>query len=151
MSNEPSQQTQPTPQQKSNPAGKGCAGCLSVIILLALIGWIADMAGCDSQQDTAQKEVLKALGPDNAIAKRIQSLSRDNAYQVGVTDGANDSMKMSVAGAWDRYDYRSKLQELRDAKSAFFDLLATQNQFDAVVLQRYRQGWDYGASTLSIH
>jgi len=154
MSNEPTPPTPPPPQQQQpqSKAGKGCAGCLGVIVLLALTGWIGDMAGChsDSEQETAQKQLLKEMGPDNAIAKRIYSLTRDNAYSVGMTVGANDAMKMSVAGNWDRYDYHSKLRDLRELQSSFLDLLATQNKFNSVVFEQYKRGWDYGASTLSI-
>jgi hypothetical protein len=43
---------QPPPAAKSQ-AGKGCAGCLGLIILYALIGWIADMVGCNDSSKQA--------------------------------------------------------------------------------------------------
>lgn len=146
----PQQVTSVSPASKTG-VGKGCAGCLSVVVLIFVIGWIADMAGCNKHEPTPQEQVLKAMGPDNPIAKRINSLNRNNAYQVGITDGAKDALDASIKMNWDRYDYHSQLRDLRDLKATAFELLKSQNQFDSVVFDQYRRGWDYGASTLSIH
>jgi hypothetical protein len=70
---------------------------------------------------------------------------------VGITDGAKDALDASIKMNWDRYDYHSQLRDLRDLKATAFELLKSQNQFDSVVFDQYRRGWDYGASTLSIH
>ena len=36
------------PSPPKGKAGKGCLGCLGVLVICMLIGWIADMAGCNS-------------------------------------------------------------------------------------------------------
>ena len=122
-------------------------------LLLMLIGWIASDADSDSSvtQDAAQQQILKDMGPDNPMARRINSLNQNNAYGAGVVDGSRDALNMSVKMNWQPYDYQEKLTELRSLKSDAFDILASQNKFDSAVFEKYKSGWDRGASSLSVN
>jgi hypothetical protein len=53
--------TPETPNPQASTSNKGI-GCLGIIILLCVIGWIADMAGCNSTttQDSGSKQMSKA-------------------------------------------------------------------------------------------
>lgn len=141
--------TTPTPQP-GKPQVSKTAGCFGLIILLTAIGWIADEAGCNKPDNSVQQRILKEMGPDNPMAKRINGLNQDNAYGAGMADGSREAMEVSVKLNWGRYDYQEKLAELREGKSSVFDLLGSQNHFDPLVFQNYRSGWDRGASSLNI-
>lgn len=135
---------------QNKPFDKAGLGCASIIGLLIFIGWIASLAGCDSTENKAHQQLLKELGPNNRVAQRIRSLSPANAYMVGLNDGANDAAKMAARLNWSEFDYPLKLEQFRELQSAFFDALATQNEFNPTVLQEYKRGWDTGASSLRV-
>jgi len=136
---------------KSSKVKMGCLGLIGICILISCISAVIQQLGGNNQVGSdAQEKVLKEMGPDNPMAKRINSLNQNNAYGAGVTDGSRETMEVSVRMNWGRDDYQEKLADLRSAKSEAFDLLASQNKFDSTVFQQYKRGWDYGASTLSI-
>src|SRR6266700_2339365 len=45
------QTADPKPKQA---IGKGCTGCLGIIILLMVIGWIAEIGGCENDNKPPQ-------------------------------------------------------------------------------------------------
>ena len=107
-----------------------------------LIGCIGEITGCsDSEADKVIKELA---GPNNPIAQKIQSLSRGSAYQTGMQDGLQESAAAAQKLSMTQADIMTELERMGQIKDVFFDLLATQNRFDATVLNDYRRGWNDG-------
>lgn len=130
-------------------AGSKTLGCVGIVALVILIAWVTQDAGCgSSQQSDAERLLKESMGPSNPMAVRINSLTQGNAYQAGVSDGAKEVTSIALKQNWGRYDYHQK--EYREGKRIAFDALASQNHFSQVVFDQYRQGWDYGASTVTI-
>lgn len=138
----------------SDPKGISKAlGCVGIVALIILIAWVTQDAGCGSsqqRQSEAERLLKETMGPNNPMAKRINSLNQGNAYQAGISDGAKEVSAIAIKQNWSRYDYHQKAQEYREGKRVAFEALASQNNFNQVVFDQYRQGWDYGASTVTI-
>jgi hypothetical protein len=137
-------------EPKSGSKALGCIGLIAVIILIA---WATQDAGCNSsqqQQSDAERLLKETMGSNNPMAKRISILTQGNAYQAGLSDGAKEVSAIAIKQNWSRYDYHQKLQEYREGKRIAFDALGSQNNFNQVVFDEYRRGWDYGASTVTV-
>ena len=133
----------------------GCVGLgvVGVIGFLAIIGLVVSApesgdaaAGTpDAAQDKLVK-ALKPLGPTNAVAQRIASLNRRNAYSMGEYDGAKAAKEYAEkTRALDRNDDNSALEEFPATFESLLDLMNIQNQFDPVVFSEYKRGWNSGA------
>jgi hypothetical protein len=65
------QSASPKPKQ---PMGKGCMGCLGVVVLLMVIGWITEIGGCDGDNKpprSAQAPAdpsIRYIGVNGAVA-----------------------------------------------------------------------------------
>lgn len=145
-------QTPEQPQPAATPAKKpqdkvtqGCLGCFGLIVLCALIGWIADLGGCNKPEENPAKKLMKnAAGPSNPIAQKIQSLNTGNAYGVGYKDGILEFANLGQTFSQMPGDMMDQLNNAYQLKNSFFDLMATQNAFDPTVFSEYRRGWNAG-------
>jgi hypothetical protein len=91
---------------------------------------------------------VKYFDPNDPIARRISSLSLENALSAGMANGNMEAAKMAILGLWTPENYHEKLSEFIDGKDAAFFLLETRSQFDPEVFARYVRGWNYGAGPL---
>jgi len=139
-----------TDQEK---ARKGCLGCFSFavggFILLAIIGSFIEEEKKPSDVQLNPLDLANKVG-NSPVAQKILSLTRDNAYMTGMTDGANEAKEVSIGGGWTAAEFRLKLSQLRDLKNSFFDLMeATQSKFDSAVFREYKRGWNDGANSVT--
>lgn len=70
---QPTAPPQGTPTTQPKQPGKGCAGCLGIIVLCFIIGFIADIAGCNPTTETqtnkpARDPNLRYVGSRGAVA-----------------------------------------------------------------------------------
>jgi hypothetical protein len=139
----PAQPPAGMPQEQKQ--GSKALGCLGIIVVVVLIAWIADLSGCNKPQESeAERSMKNAAGPGNPIAQKVQTLSAGNAYSVGYQDGILEFANMAQKFSQMQGDMLEQLNNLREGKNAFFDLMATQNKFDQTVFSEYRRGWNAG-------
>lgn len=132
--------------------GCGCGALIGGVVAVMIIGWIADMAGCNKPEETPAEKIAKELaGPNNPTVQRINSLSAGNAYSAGYNDGMLEVAKMAQKFSTMRGDMIEQLRNFPEGRNILFDMIGTQtsdNHVNPSVLAEYRRGWNGGWNTM---
>ena len=93
-------QAPPTAAPATTKVGKGCMGCLGVIVLLLLIGWIGDMAGCNRGSGTGQS--TETAKPTKAEWKAKCGSKCGFSAKMGIVENLKPDQFKGAMGAPDR-------------------------------------------------
>lgn len=111
--------SQPQPLATKLTGSKGCIGCLGIIILCVLIGWVIDLSGCNTE--TAHSDSYQA------------------GHKVGFVDG-----NMAMQQARPRATGEQK-EEVAWSYASRFTSETQEAKKDWV--EGYKAGWDAGYDT----